>query len=126
LSEYENLVSNRRCEIEKVLIRKLLGNMLSHLTYKRDLVLSTETNLDSIFEDAEQVFIELSNSQRLDILYSLHKQELNLAGLSKQLAVTMQEVHRNLNRLSEAGLVEKKSNCIFFLTTFFNIIIRQI
>lgn len=100
--------------------------MLSHLTYKRDLVLSTETNLDSIFEDAEQVFIELSNSQRLDILYSLHKQELNLAGLSKQLAVTMQEVHRNLNRLSEAGLVEKKSTGVFCLTTFGNMIIRQI
>ena len=86
----------------------------------------TVTNLESTFEDAEQVFIELSNSQRLEIIYSLHRQEMNLAGLSKQLAVTMQEVHRNLNRLMEAGLIEKKSTGVFCLTTFGNTIIRQI
>lgn len=51
---------------------------------------------------------------------------MNLAGLSKQLAVTMQEVHRNLNRLMEAGLIEKKSTGVFCLTTFGNTIIRQI
>lgn len=98
----------------------------SDLTYKRDLDLMTVIKLDSLFEDAEKVFVELSNSQRLDIIHSLHVQEMNLAGLSKQLAVTMQEVHRNLNRLTEAGLVEKKSSGVFCLTTFGSTIIRQI
>jgi predicted transcriptional regulator len=98
----------------------------SHLTYKRDLDLKIVTNLESIFDEAEQIFIELSNSQRLQIIHTLHRQEMNLAGLSKHLAVTMQEVHRNLNRLMEAGLIEKKSTGVFSLTTFGNIIIRQI
>jgi predicted transcriptional regulator len=82
--------------------------------------------MSSLFEDAERVFIELSNSQRLDIMHSLHTQEMNLAGLSKHLAVTMQEVHRNLNRLTEAGLIEKKSSGVFCLTTFGSTIIGQI
>ncbi len=82
--------------------------------------------MSSLFEDAERVFIELSNSQRLDIIHSLHSKEMNLAGLSKHLTVTMQEVHRNLNRLTEAGLVEKKSSGVFCLTTFGSTIIGQI
>ena len=78
----------------------------------------TMTDLESTFDDAEQIFVELSNSQRLEIIHSLHRQKLNLAGLSKELGVTMQEVHRNLNRLMEAGLIEKKSSGVFSLTTF--------
>jgi predicted transcriptional regulator len=86
----------------------------------------TMTDLESTFDDAEQIFVELSNSQRLEIIHSLHRQKLNLAGLSKELGVTMQEVHRNLNRLMEAGLIEKKSSGVFSLTTFGSTIIRQI
>ena len=38
----------------------------------------------------------------------------------------MQEVHRNVNRLSEAGIIDKDSSGSFFLTTFGNIIIKHI
>jgi predicted transcriptional regulator len=38
----------------------------------------------------------------------------------------MQEIHRNLNRLLDAGLIEKDSAGIFSLTTFGNAIITQI
>ena len=38
----------------------------------------------------------------------------------------MQEVHRNLNRLMETGLIKKDSQGTFTLTTFGNTILKQI
>jgi predicted transcriptional regulator len=50
----------------------------------------------------------------------------NLSKLAKNLNITMQEIHRNLNRLLDAGLIEKDSAGIFSLTTFGNAIITQV
>ncbi len=71
-----------------------------------------------MFDDSEEVFIELANAQRLDIIHKLREGGKNLSLLSKELKYTMQEVHRNLNRLTNAGLIEKNSNGTFALTTF--------
>lgn len=79
-----------------------------------------------MFDDSEEVFIELANAQRLDIIHKLREGGKNLSLLSKELKYTMQEVHRNLNRLTNAGLIEKNSNGTFALTTFGNTIITQI
>ena len=38
----------------------------------------------------------------------------------------MQEAHRNVNRLQDAGLIEKNPEGVFSLTTFGNTIIKQI
>lgn len=81
---------------------------------------------DSEYEHAEHIFFELASEHRLQILFKLHNEKTKLAKLSRDLDVTMQEVHRNLNRLSEAGLIEKGSNGSYSLSTFGNIIIRQI
>ncbi|MGB8934932.1 MAG: transcriptional regulator [Candidatus Nitrosopolaris sp.] len=65
-------------------------------------------------------------------MFKLNRQQLeshgvyNLSKLAKHLNVTIQEVHRNLNRLMDAGLIEKDSAGIFSLTTFGNTIINQI
>ena len=80
----------------------------------------------SDYEHTEHIFFELASEHRLQILFKLHNQKTKLARLARDLDVTMQEVHRNLNRLFEAGLIEKDSNGNFSLSTFGNIIIRQI
>jgi len=80
---------------------------------------------DSI-ENTQQIFFELASEQRLSILYKLSTQQSSLSKLAKHLNVTIQEVHRNLNRLTDAGLIEKDSAGIFSLTTFGNTIINQI
>jgi predicted transcriptional regulator len=82
-------------------------------------------------ESTQRIFFELASDQRLSILFKLNRQEseagvYNLSKLAKHLDVTMQEVHRNLNRLMDAGLIEKDSAGIFSLTTFGNTIINQI
>ncbi len=82
-------------------------------------------NIDE-FVDAEEIFFELASQQRLSIIFDLYKKKSKLSDLSKDLRITMQEVHRNVNRLQDAGLVEKDSDGIFSLTTFGNTIIKQI
>lgn len=78
------------------------------------------------FENTEQTFIELASEQRLSILFKLSEQDTKLSKLAKDLNVTMQEIHRNVNRLMDVGLIKKNSDGTFSLTTFGNTIIKQI
>lgn len=66
------------------------------------------------FENTEQTFIELASEQRLSILFKLSEQDTKLSKLAKDLNVTMQEVHRNVNRLMDVGLVKKKFRWYIF------------
>ena len=83
-------------------------------------------NTSSIFEESEKTFIELSNSQRLQIINALKNASMNLTLLAKHLGITMQEAHRNFNRLMDAGIVSRDSNGSYSLTTFGNTIMTQI
>lgn len=83
------------------------------------------TNIEG-FVNAEKIFFELASQQRLSIIFSLSQTKSKLSELSKDLGITMQEVHRNINRLQDAGLIEKDPNGIFSLTTFGNTITKQI
>ena len=83
-------------------------------------------NPGSVFEDSEKTFIELSNSQRLQIINALTSSSMNLTLIAKHLGITMQEAHRNFNRLMEAGIVSKDSSGSYSLTTFGNTIMTQI
>ena len=83
-------------------------------------------NTGSIFEESEKTFIELSNSQRLQIINALENTSMNLTLLAKHLGITMQEAHRNFNRLLDAGIVSRDSNGSYSLTTFGNTIMTQI
>ena len=79
------------------------------------------------FSNMAEIFIELASSQRLSIIFSIYHQRFNLSTLAKSLNLTIQEVHRNTNRLIiDTGLVEKNSEGVFLLTTFGNAIIRQL
>src|SRR5215217_5692342 len=69
------------------------------------------------FEKTEKTLFELANADRLLILSQLEKQHNTLSGLSRQLGIVVQEVHRNINRLVEAGLVKKESGNRYSLTT---------
>ena len=83
-------------------------------------------NAGSVFEDSEKTFIELSNSQRLQIINALINSSMNLTLIAKHLGITMQEAHRNFNRLMDAGIVSKDSSGSYSLTTFGNTIVTQI
>ena len=80
----------------------------------------------SSFISTSTIFFELASEQRLSILFRLNEQSSKLAQLAKDLDVTMQEVHRNLNRLQDSGLIRKDANGQFSLTTFGTTILQQI
>src|SRR5919199_6078381 len=78
------------------------------------------------FANTEKTFFELASGQRLAIIFQLNKKNTKMSQLAKDLGITMQEVHRNINRLQDAGLIEKDPDGVFSLTTFGNTIIKQI
>jgi predicted transcriptional regulator len=89
------------------------------------IVIRMENN-SSIFEESERTFIELSNSQRLQIINALKNSRMNLTIIAKHLGITIQEAHRNFNRLMDAGIVTRDSNGSYSLTTFGNTIMTQL
>ena len=78
------------------------------------------------YSDTEKTFFELASEQRLSIIFRLNEKSAKISQLAKDLNITMQEAHRNVNRLQDAGLIEKDPEGIFSLTTFGNTIIKQI
>ena len=86
----------------------------------------TSDDVLTTFTNTEKTFFELASEQRLAIIFQLNKKNTKMSHLAKDLGITMQEVHRNINRLQDAGLIEKDPEGVFSLTTFGNTIIKQI
>lgn len=80
----------------------------------------------STFANTEKTFFELASEQRLAIIFRLNEKSAKISQLAKDLDITMQEAHRNVSRLQDAGLIEKDPEGIFSLTTFGNTITKQI
>jgi predicted transcriptional regulator len=70
------------------------------------------------YENAANDFLELASEQRLNIIFKLLEQKSKISNMAKELHVTVQEVHRNFERLSNAGLIAKDKDGYFDLTTF--------
>ncbi|MEO9319740.1 MAG: transcriptional regulator [Nitrososphaera sp.] len=90
--------------------------------------MSSDSEVDIIptYANTEKTFFELASEQRLSIIFRLNDKSAKISQLAKDLNITMQEAHRNVNRLQDAGLIEKDPEGIFSLTTFGNTIIKQI
>ncbi|MFB5625068.1 MAG: helix-turn-helix transcriptional regulator [Nitrosopumilus sp.] len=80
---------------------------------------------DLIDETADYV-LELASSQRLNILFRLLSKNLTPTALAKEIDATKQEVHRNFTRLEENGLIKKKIDGTYTLTTFGQIVCTQV
>src|SRR5690606_12088402 len=78
------------------------------------------------YANTEKTFFELASEQRLAIIFKLNEKRSKISQIAKDFGITMQEAHRNVNRLQDAGLIEKDPEGIFSLTTFGNTIIKQI
>jgi predicted transcriptional regulator len=79
------------------------------------------------FEKTEKTLFELANADRLLILSQLQEGQNNtLSGLSRRLGIVVQEIHRNINRLVEAGLVKKESGNRYSLTTLGSTTLMQL
>jgi len=69
-------------------------------------------------ESLADVFFQIANTQRLDILLNLKDQEYKMSNMAKKLEATMPHIHRDFNRLQESNLIEKKPDGHYCLTSF--------
>ena len=74
---------------------------------------------------AAELFMELASATRFSILASLNKKPSKLSTLSRELNITVQDVHRNLNRLANEGLV-RRADGLFYITEYGMIVMTQI
>ncbi|HXG06666.1 MAG TPA: transcriptional regulator [Nitrososphaera sp.] len=88
--------------------------------------MSSSEDATEAYANTEKTFFELASEQRLAIIFKLNEKSAKISQIAKDLGITMQEAHRNVNRLQDAGLIEKDPEGVFSLTTFGNTIIKQI
>lgn len=74
---------------------------------------------------ASRLFMELASESRFSILVSLDKKPAKLSALARELDSTVQEVHRNLNRLLKEGLL-RRNDGVFYLTDYGKMVISQV
>jgi len=69
-------------------------------------------------EGLEKLFFELASENRLGILHELQKGNLRMQQIARRLGVTPTEAFRQLERLSETSLVQKRPDGTFTLTEY--------
>ncbi len=94
------------------------------LRFKNMYVLIRFMGVDAIEE--YDIFWELAGEMRRSILFKLSEKSMKLSQLAKYLNTSIQEVHRNINRLVDAGLVKKDPDGFLSLTTYGNTVLTQI
>ncbi|MDH5449287.1 MAG: DUF1724 domain-containing protein [Candidatus Bathyarchaeota archaeon] len=72
------------------------------------------------------MLFELSNEDRLRILYQLDKKAMNVTRLSKALDLTTQETSRHVSRLSDVGLTQKDVEGLHHVTFYGEVVLKQL
>ncbi|HLC00799.1 MAG TPA: hypothetical protein VJL33_05730 [Candidatus Bathyarchaeia archaeon] len=75
-------------------------------------------------EGIEKLFFELASESRLGILRELQKENLKMQEIARRLDVTATEAFRQLQRLSEALLVQKQPDGAFAITQYGNLVLQ--
>ena len=72
------------------------------------------------------LYFELSNEDRLGILYKLEGGDMNVSTLAHEIGITTQECSRHVSRLSEARLIEKNPEGLHGLTQYGRLSLKMI
>ena len=76
----------------------------------------------SLYADSADDFLELASEQRLGLLQGLLVKKSKLCELVKEGDSTKTEIHRNLNRLKESGMIIKGNDGKYQLTSYGSIL----
>jgi len=68
--------------------------------------------------NVESLFWELASRDRMNIVKALERGRRRLSWIAEEVGESVQETHRNLSRLSRAGLVDKDGEGYYVLTAF--------
>jgi len=75
--------------------------------------------------DLYELFFELSNEDRVNILTLLQREHLNLTNISNRLELRNQEASRHLSRLEDSGLVTRNTDGTYQTTSFAELVLRK-
>ncbi len=75
---------------------------------------------------ASELFMELASELRCSILISVTRSPAKLSYLAREFDATVQGIHRNVNRLMDAGLVRRREDGEVHSTEYSRLITRQI
>lgn len=82
--------------------------------------------MEDNYSNASSDFLELASEQRLDILFNLMQEKSKITPMAKKLDSTVQEVHRNFDRLTKSGFIEKDVDSYYHLTVYGQTMCTQI
>ena len=82
--------------------------------------------MTDIIEETADYALDIASPQRLNILLKLLTKNSTPTSLAKEIGATKQEVHRNFSRLEESGLIKKKVDGTYELTTFGETVCTQV
>jgi predicted transcriptional regulator len=82
--------------------------------------------MTDLYDETANYVLDLASPQRLEILFKLLTKSSTPTALAKEIDATKQEVHRNFTRLEDSGLIEKKVDGTYALTTFGRTICTQV
>jgi len=75
-------------------------------------------------EELEKLFFELASESRLRILHEVERENLKMQEIARRVDVTATEAFRQLERLSSASLVQKRSDGTFALSEYGKLILQ--
>ena len=76
------------------------------------------------WEVLKKLLFELASESRLSIMSELQKENLKMQDIARRLDVTATEAFRQLQRLSEAGLVQKQPEGTFTITQYGKLVLH--
>jgi predicted transcriptional regulator len=76
-------------------------------------------------ERIERLFFELASESRLSLLRELAEKNMKLNDLARRLDLTQTETFRQLQRLTQTFLVEKRSDTTYGITEFGKLVLHQ-
>jgi predicted transcriptional regulator len=77
-------------------------------------------------EQLQELLFELSSKERMDLMLRLRDENLKLSELSKKQGLTNPETLRQLRRLCDVGLVQRKSNGLYEITPYGGLLLSQL
>ncbi len=78
------------------------------------------------YDMLEEIFIELASSTRCAMISKLSNSPMRLSSIARDLNISIQDAHRNITRLVNAGIVVKNSDARFALTEYGRMIVYEL
>ena len=73
-----------------------------------------------------ELFADLASETRCSMLVALNCEPLRLNQLAKKLDLTIQDAHRNIDKLIESGIIQKNSDATLSLTGYGKLMTKQL